>query len=82
MWRERKEKKRGERKSIPLNLDLDLLWEDLGIRLVEIIENYKRKGYVLWELWTFENFVLDLVFWSYFLYLRIFESTTLGFYRS
>jgi hypothetical protein len=65
-----------------LNLDLDLLWEDLGIRLVDIIENYKRKGYVLWELWTFEDFVLDLVFWSYFLYLSIFESTTLGFYRS
>jgi len=41
-----------------LNLDLDLLWKDLEVKLGEIIEAikrfnsqiFKRKGYVLWEL--------------------------------
>ncbi len=47
MWRERKEKrwkdinisKIVEVKS--LNLDLNLLWKDLGVKLGEIIEDYK-----------------------------------------
>jgi hypothetical protein len=46
-----------------LNLDLNLLWKDLGMKLGEIIKNYKtllsqnskRKRYVLWELWVLKS---------------------------
>ncbi len=34
-------------------------------------QSFKRKWYVLWELWAFENFVPDLVFWSYLLCLDL-----------
>ncbi len=48
--RERKEKKRKEVRGDqhikvvevrPLNLDLDLLWKDLGVKLGEVIEDYR-----------------------------------------
>jgi hypothetical protein len=43
---------------------------------------FKRKWYGLWKLWAFENSVLDMVFWSYFLCLSFFEFWVLGSYRS
>jgi hypothetical protein len=73
-----------------LNLDLNLLWKDLEMKLGEIIEDYKthlfsnfqKKRICLWKLWTFEDFVSDLVFWSYLFCLNIFGSAALGSYRS
>ncbi len=73
-----------------LNLDLELLWKDLGMKLGGIIEDYKmllfsnfqKKRIFLWELWAFEDSMLDLVFWSYLLCLSLFGSAALGSYRS
>ncbi len=95
---DKKEKKRKEKRGEEintskvrevkyLNLDLNLLWKDLGMKFKKIIrclyfQISKRKGYVLWELWAFEDFVSDLVFWSYLLYLSIFGYVALGSYRS
>jgi len=47
MWKERKEKRWEDINILKvvevrsLNLDLDLLWKDLGVKLGEIIKDYK-----------------------------------------
>jgi hypothetical protein len=72
-----------------LNLDLDLLWKDLEVKLGEVIEHYRtllfwnfQKKRICFLRVAFENSVLDLVFWSYLLCLSFFGSATLGSYRS
>jgi hypothetical protein len=53
-----------------LNLDLNLLWKGFGVKLGEIIENYKtllfskfqEKKFILWELWALKHSMLDQVF--------------------
>ncbi len=60
-------------------------WMKLG----EIIEDYKmflfskfqKKMICFVRVWSFENFVSDLFFWSYIFCLNIFESEILGFYK-
>jgi len=44
--------------------------------------NFMSFGLLLWELGAFENFVSDLIFWSYLLCLSFFGSVTLWSYRS
>lgn len=71
------------------NLYLNISWEKLGMKLERIVKYYKlfifskfqKKKNVFWKLWTFENFVLNLNFWSYFSFLDIFGSIVLGLYR-
>ncbi len=96
---EEKEKKRKELKGDQhikvvevrsLNLDLDLLWKDLGVKLGEVIEDYrtplssnfqkKRICFVrvmsFWKLCTRSGFLVISPFLSFF------GSTALGSYRS
>jgi len=75
MWKEKKEKKKvgGDRHIKGCGSQIfksRSMWKDHGVKFGEIIElyktlllsNFQEKKNVLWELWAFEDSMLDLVF--------------------
>jgi hypothetical protein len=87
-WKEINTSKVVEIKS--LNLNLDLPWKNLEVKLEEIIENYNtflfsnfQKNRICFvRVISFEDYMLDLIFLSYLLCLSIFGFAALRSYRS
>ncbi len=73
-----------------LNLEIDLLWKDLGVKLGEIIEDYntllfskfQKKNICFVRVMSFWRFCVRFGFLSYLLYLSFFGYAALGSYRS
>ncbi len=89
MWRERKEKKRKEVRGDrhikvvevrSLKLDLEILWKDLGVKLGEVVEDYRtllfsnfqKKRICFVSVMSFWKLCARFVFWSYLLCLSFF----------
>ncbi len=73
-----------------LKLDLELLWKDLGVKLGEVVEDYRtllfsnfqKKRICFVRVMSFWKLCARSVFWSYLLCLSFFGSEALGYYRS